>query len=87
MSERMATHFRIYRLGALYATHVAVEISNMRYALTMLAAAPNSTERISQHLWGRAESCAKVYGNSWQRSTFEALAESEWFCAGGFETV
>ncbi|MFC7410895.1 hypothetical protein [Hydrogenophaga atypica] len=85
--ERVKTHFRIYRLGALYATHAAVEISNMRHALKKMAATPGSAERIRQHLRERAESCAEVYKNSWQRATFDALADSDWFCSGGFEGV
>jgi len=86
-AERMKTHFRIYRLGALYATHAAVEIGNMRYALKKMAATPGFAERISKHLRERAESCAQIYKNSWQRATFDALADSDWFCAGGFEAT
>lgn len=83
-SQRMRAHFRIYRLGALYATHAAVEISNMRHALRKMTTVTGFEERISQHLRERAESCGEVYQNSWQRATFEALADSEWFCSGGF---
>ena len=86
-AERIRTHFRIYRLGALYATHAAVEISNMRHALKRMAAAPGFAERIRQHLRERAESCAEVYENSWQRATFDALADCDWFCSGGFEVT
>jgi len=84
-SERMETHFRIYRLGALYATHAAVEISNMRHALRKMATTSGFERRISQHLRERAESCAEVYENSWQRATFDALTNSVWFCQGGFD--
>ncbi len=85
--ERLKTHFRIYRLGTLYATHAAVEISNMRHALKKIAATPGFAERIRQHLRERAESCSEVYENSWQRATFDALANSDWFCSGGFKAV
>lgn len=85
--ERIRTHFRIFKLGPLYATHAAVEINNMRYALKKMAIAPDSVHRISEHLRERAESCAQVYENSWQRATFDALADSEWFCSGGFEAI
>lgn len=85
--ERLKTHFRIFKLGALYATHAAVEIGNMRHALKKMAATPGFSERIRQHLRERAESCADVYENSWQRATFDALADSDWFCFGGFEVV
>ncbi|WP_155642098.1 hypothetical protein [Burkholderia cepacia] len=83
-AERMRTHFRVFRLGALYTTHAAVEISNMRFELTKMAVVLDSAHRISAHLRERAQSCAQVYRNSWQRATFDALADSEWFCSGGF---
>lgn len=85
--ERVKTHFRIYRLGALYATHAAVEISNMRHALKKMAVTPGFPERIRQHLRERSESCAEVYENSWQRATLDSLANSDWFCSGGFEAT
>ena len=59
----------------------------MRHALKKMAATQGFAERIRQHLRERAESCAEVYENSWQRATFDALADSDWFCSSGFETV
>lgn len=85
--ERLKTHFRIYNLGKLYSIHAAVEISNMRHTLKMMAATGGSTERIRKHLLERAQSCAAVYQNSWQRATFNALADSDWFCSGNFNLV
>lgn len=86
-AERIKTHFRIYRLGALYATHAAVEISNIRYALKKMAAMPGSAQQISQHLRDQAESRAQIHKNSWQRATYDALSGSEWFCDGGFNVA
>lgn len=86
-AERVRTHFRIFRLGALYTTHAAVEISNMRYVLGKMAIAPDPANQISQYLKERADGCAHVYQNSWQRATFDALSDSEWFCAGGFNAT
>lgn len=83
-AERVATHFRTFGLGVLYATHAAVEINNMRHSLTKLSIGPDSANAISAHLRERAESCAAAHLNSWQTATFDALANSEWFCSGGF---
>ena len=82
---RVSTHFRIYKLGALYATHAGVEISNMRHYLKKLSSVDEGGARVRGYLAERAESCAFVHENSWQRVTFEALHASDWFCAGGFE--
>lgn len=85
MSERVAIHFRTFGLGALYTTHAAVEINNMRHALTKLSIGPDAALMISAHLRDRAESCAAAHLNSWQTATLDALAKSEWFCSGGFK--
>ena len=82
--DRMKTHFRIFKLGALYATHAAVEINNMRYMLNKISESSSSLQGIRAYLIERSESCAQVYQNSWQRATFDALANSDWFCSEGF---
>lgn len=84
-AERMRTHFRIYKLGALYTTHAAVEIVNMRYGLQKMCLAAGFEQRIRTSLRDRADSCANANLNSWQRATYDALANSDWFCAGGFD--
>lgn len=83
-TERVATHFKTFGLGALYATHAAVEINNMRHSLTKLLYVPDSPHTISAYLRERADSCAAAHLNSWQTATYDALANSEWFCSGGF---
>lgn len=83
LRQRVVVHFRTFGLGALYASHAAVELSNIRYALRAMAA-ENPASVISDHLRGRAKSCASASANSWQRATYEALADSDWFCEGGF---
>ena len=87
LKGRVATHFRVFRLGALYATHSAVELSNIRYGLQKMSMGKNNMEKIRSHLQDRAESCAAVHQNSWQRATYSALAESDWYCSGGFALV
>jgi hypothetical protein len=83
-AHRIATHFRVYRLAELYATYAAVELTNLRFSLERMAAARVSIRTISEHLSERAEDWAHVHKNTWQRSTFDALAKSEWYCSGGF---
>lgn len=83
MKQRIDSHFKTFGLSALYASHSAVELNNIRYGLQRMTER-NSPKAISQHLREKAESCSKAYPNSWQRATYEALADSEWFCSGGF---
>ncbi len=81
--ERVMAHFKTFELGKLYASHSAVELNNMRFGLREMARR-NSHQEISDHLRGIAASCAAAHPNSWQRATYEALADSVWYCSGGF---
>jgi hypothetical protein len=83
-TSRVTNHFNIFKLGALYGTHAAVEMNNMRFVLKQMESCNDSAKVISEYLRNRAESCAQVNQNSWQRATYEALSNSQWFCSGGF---
>lgn len=82
-AQRIASHFKLYRLAELYASHSAVEIGDIRFGLLVMAA-ENTPQKISDHLRQIAASRAAAHANSWRRATYEALADSEWFCSGGF---
>lgn len=80
---RVSHHFEVFKLGALYASHAAEEVGNIRYGLQRMAVRKTPDE-ISSHLREIAVSCADAHINAWQRATYDALADSAWFCAGGF---
>ncbi|MFS2324056.1 hypothetical protein U2P60_01210 [Brucella sp. H1_1004] len=78
--DRVMNHFRIFGLGSLYASHSGVELTLIRYALQKLA----SIEVVRNELIVRMESARDAQLNSWQTAMYSALAESDWFCSGGF---
>lgn len=82
-SERIKWHFETYQLAALYASHAAVELNDIKFGLQEMAER-NSADEISAHLRQVAVSRAAAHENSWRRATYEALADSAWFCGGGF---
>lgn len=81
--ERVKNHFRIFGLGALYASHSGAELTNIQYGLRRIAELGTS-EDVRAELLNRAESAKAAHINSWQTAMYQALAESEWFCEGGF---
>ncbi|NJC37167.1 hypothetical protein GGR60_001702 [Xanthomonas arboricola] len=81
--QRVLAHFKLYKLGELYASHSAVELNDIRYGLVELAK-KNTPHEVAEHLRSTARSRAHAHENSWRRATYEALAESLWFCSGGF---
>jgi hypothetical protein len=82
-SERIKWHFATYKLAALYASHAAVELNDIKFGLQEMAHR-NSAEAISEHLRAVSVSRAAAHVNSWRRATYDALAGSVWFCNGGF---
>ncbi|MDC7807999.1 hypothetical protein PQS31_14385 [Luteimonas sp BLCC-B24] len=82
-SQRISSHFRIFKLAELYASHAAVEISDIRFGLISMSRR-NAPHKISAHLREVALSRAAAHANSWRRAAYEALADSQWFCAGGY---
>jgi hypothetical protein len=72
------------RLGALYASHSGVELTNIRYGLQRIAERGAAVD-IQRELMARAESAKSAHVNSWQTAMYDALSQSEWFCAGGFD--
>lgn len=80
---RLLNHFRKFGLGVLYASHSAAELNNIRYGLQRIAER-GTVEDIRADLMRRAESAEAAHINSWQTAMYHALAESDWFCAGGF---
>jgi len=82
-AERIRWHFATYKLAELYAAHAAVELNDIRFGLQEMAER-HTPAAISAHLRQVAVSRAAAHLNSWRRATYEALADSEWFCSGGF---
>jgi 5-methylcytosine-specific restriction endonuclease McrA len=82
-SQRIAWHFQTYKLGELYASHAAVELNDIKFGLQEMAKL-NTPRAISEHLRSQATSRAAAHKNSWRRASYEALADSVWFCSGGF---
>ncbi|MBZ9822999.1 HNH endonuclease [Mesorhizobium sp. CA4] len=83
MKKRLRLHFQKFGLGALYASHSAVELTNIRYGLQRIAER-GTTDDIRAELIRRAESSWAANINSWQTAMYIALANSDWFCGGGY---
>lgn len=80
---RLSHHFQLFRLGDLYASHAGEELVNIRYALTELFGAAG-TEAVRSHLVTQAASYLAAQRNSWQAAMYRAIADSDWYCGGGF---
>lgn len=87
LKSRITWHFNMFHLGELYASHAAEELSNIRYGLNLVATGANAANELTAHLQREAQSRSAIHRNSWQTAMYEALAQSDWFCDGGFQKI
>ena len=83
LRERVQGHFSRLKLGVLYSTEAANEITNIRYRLGELHFAGTSAA-VTTWLSEVGRSCENAQINGWRTATYRALANSNWFCDGGF---
>ena len=86
LAERVKRHFRVLKLPSLYGSEAAEELLNIRHLLIGLQA-NGGAPQVRSYLQERAKSCLAGRLNGWRGATYEAWAESEWFCQGGFADV
>jgi len=86
LAARMHLHFETLGLGYLYAAQGADELLNMRHQLRLIHDIGGAVT-VRSELLARAESARIVRVNGWRAAAFEAFAESDWFCDGGFKAA
>ncbi|WP_338704070.1 hypothetical protein V2W30_39950 (plasmid) [Streptomyces sp. Q6] len=86
LTERVKRHCVLFQLPKLYAAQAAPEISGIAYHLTNLysAAPAQGAVKVRAFLVDQAESRRHARVNSWQGAMYQALADSTWYCDGGF---
>jgi hypothetical protein len=83
LAARVTHQFESLRLSALYASQAADELLNIRQSLADVLAAGGPAE-VAAHLAQAADSRRAAHVNSWQTAMYTAIADSQWFCNGGF---
>lgn len=80
--ERVKSHFRNFELGRRFSVEAAVELSELRMSFDSLSA-----QEVRLELQIKARNQEALHRNSWKTAMYQALAESEWYCNGGFYQV
>ena len=84
LTKRVKFHFKAYKLAELYSTHAAVELVNIRGALSSTFNAEGS-KGVQAYLLRAATSRFDANKNSWQTAMYMAMNKDLWFCNGGFK--
>jgi hypothetical protein len=82
-AERYRRYFRALRLGELYSAHSAEELSMLQGLLRRIHER-GGEEAVSRHLTEVAAGIHELRENSWRAALYDALADSSWYCGGGF---
>ncbi len=80
---RVQSHFSDYKLAARYSIEASNEIACLKDVLSQYINKWTENE-IRDHLIIQANSYLKQHRNSWQTAMFQSLANSNWYCRGGF---
>ncbi len=83
LNSRISYHFNALELNVLYASQTGAFISDIRHRLIDLHSQAGLTE-VRNYLQEEEKTRTRNNINSWQRAMFQALAQSDWFCDGGF---
>lgn len=90
MAARVRHHMDSFGLGRLFAMNAANELTGIRFHLTGLFGRDGGGDvAVQADLRSRANSWRQsgLNGgrlNSWQLAMYQAAAEDDWFCSGGF---
>lgn len=84
LGDRVALHFKTLGLARLYAAQAADELLNIRHQLRSIHQ-NGGKSLVGVEMAARARSCRDVTLNGWRFATYDAFANSDWFCDGGFD--
>lgn len=83
LNNRIAHQFSVLKLGQLYSDVAADEIADNMDVLDDVYH-DGASHSVAAHLARQARSCRSANMNSWRAAMYDALAESDWYCNGGF---
>lgn len=81
--SRVEAHFRAFKLAKRYSIEASDQLTSLRNTLQTYLKISGAAA-VRQHLFIEAQSYSDKHKNSWQTAMFQALANSVWYCNGGF---
>lgn len=79
LQARLETHLRVFKLYGRFSQWAAQSLENFENLLTSALIDPMTRAEAKQHLAVNAVQQSGGRLNSWERATFEAMADSEWY--------
>jgi len=83
---RVESHFKLLGLQEKFSTEAVDELASIRDTILQYSANKGAAH-IQKDLLQTAQDRYEIHKNSWQTALFQALANSLWYCQGGFHHV
>ncbi len=80
---RVQYHFNEFKLASRYAIEASTQLASLRDTLAAYREL-SGVAAVKQHLFIEANTHFQQHNNSWQTALFQSLANSDWYCDGGF---
>lgn len=79
--SRVTEHLSQYKLAKRFSIQASNELANLKEEFTLFSL---EQEEIKKELKKKAIVFQKRYLNSWESALYQALADSDWYCSGGY---
>jgi hypothetical protein len=83
--KRVSSHFDNFKLARRFAIAACSRLVDLSYMLNCSMELPCAND-VREDLKSKAKSYYQVHKNSWQTAMHQALANSDWYCNGGFNS-
>ena len=83
--KRATKHFEEFGLAERYSIEAGEELANIKDIVPRLF--EDNFQAIKEYLIECANSSYSRHPNSWKTSLYQALAQSDWYCKGGYNTI
>lgn len=83
LTSRVQRQFKMLNLASRYAAKAAQELTELS-DLMNTNYADGGADDVRSLLQSTANSCRLVNVNGWRTASYQALADSDWYCRGGF---
>lgn len=79
--SRVEAHFIEYNLGKRFSVEASNALANLKEEFTLFSL---EQEAIKEELNKKSTIFQRRYLNSWESALYQTLAESNWYCSGGY---
>ncbi|MFJ6523565.1 HNH endonuclease [Streptomyces filamentosus] len=86
LTSRASHHFEVFNLAELYSAQAGRTLNSIRLQLTDLLE-ETGPQSVRAYLEGEARTRRAARLNGWETAAYQAWAEDDWFCAGGWTGI